>query len=220
MSRSPALLTLLLLACKSSPSSPPGNTSAGKAASPGRWTYTATLDEHGDGKTTAHKVVLAETSRTKVGGVTVIELAVELDGKPLTEETLGGFGHAPFGVMATKLRLLSTKAGVWLTFGEEAPTAEGLAEATKESPTWPAGAPRPAEPEQTPDDTDYRFGKRVKTWDSACTAYMHPAPDSGDTFSSEKCFDPKVGITRLEFTSVWGGYVLELDQAPAAFRVD
>jgi hypothetical protein len=59
----------------------------------------------------------------------------------------------------------------------------------------------------------------VKSWDSTCSGYIHPSPDTGDFFSSERCFAPNVGITRLVFDSVWGGYELELESGPTSFSV-
>ena len=63
------------------------------------------------------------------------------------------------------------------------------------------------------------YRKQVGPWDSVCSGLMHPAPESGDFFSWERCFEPSVGITRLVFHSVWGAYEAQLTEAPAGFAL-
>jgi hypothetical protein len=66
-----------------------------------------------------------------------------------------------------------------------------------------------------PGDRDFNYRRKINAWESYCLGYQHPSPESGDTFSSERCYAPEVGLTSFRFDSVWGSYHLDLVAPPA-----
>jgi hypothetical protein len=218
------VLLVAALGCGHAPPAQSPATSPPTAAGPRRWVYQLTIpDEMDESKPRAqHELVLTEAARRQVGGHPVIELAVSLDGQPLTPDSLGELlAPAPFDVFGTRLVLLRSGPGIWLLFAsDEGASGEDVAAALAETPTWPlAGAPPGNASPEDHEDEPVIYRKQTGRWESVCNGLMHPSPDSGDFFSWERCFSPAIGITRLVFTSVWGSYELQLVTPPADFEL-
>lgn len=233
-----ALAALLLVGCKQAsppavdgpsaaradaarPPSPDATPPDATPPKPSRWVYKAVLTHNEDMKRSKHEVVFLETGRKKVGDRQAILLAVEVDGKPMSEEMLEDWSGAPFPTLASTLSLLvgthKKERVVWLVFGPPEKAEESVEPLP---PTWPLGeAARRQKPPKEPTGEPYVYGKKIGAWSSICAGDEHSGEESGDSFSWERCFEPTVGITRLEFESVWGGYELSLTSAPAGFAL-
>lgn len=189
-----------------------------------RWAYQGRIEDSAGSPPTALKANLVELGQTGVAEHPVIVLAVELDSVLADRELLTdkGLSFAPFPVLSPRVVLAANKPGsapaIWLLEGDNDPSAAEIIKALTERPSielsrkLPPRAPFRPEPADTP----FMYRRKVGPWDSFCTAFSHPAPESGDTFFSERCYSPKVGLTSLSFRSVWGSFSLELVTPPAS----
>lgn len=235
--RLPTVAALLLLlvgsGCERKPAPPPppsGTATAAPAADAAkapRWTYRAKVTRDGEAPETAapdatRELDLVETGLREVAGYRVHDLIVEVGGRRQGAEDLDRLGltAAPFPEFAPHLALVfgthKAQPSAWLLLGDDAPDADEVRTLVAEDPTWPLsptakldGSPAALRPD---DEGVYR--KAIGSWPSLCAALQHPSPDTGDYYSHERCLAPEVGLTRLEFDSVWGGYELELVRAP------
>jgi hypothetical protein len=164
-------------------------------------------------------VALVELERRALGeGREVQVLALEVAGKLVDPARLGelGLDGAPFPSMPTRFGVLREGAGeklkVWLLEGHTGVSSEQLTRALKEPSMVDLARPVPRFEAlgRLPGDSPVRYRKTVKQWPSRCEGFEHPAPESGDFFFSERCFHPEAGLTRIGFSSVWGGYRFEL----------
>ncbi len=186
-----------------------------------RWVYDATLTDGATGQRSTHRVELVELSRAERADVTITTMVALLDAQRITATTLDAFGTAPFLVFGVRLVLLSGKhdgqAGVWMLFGDDQDIDDAaISRALATPPTWPLAVRKTSRPSAAdhPDEAVY-YRRKVSRWDSVCVAMDHPSPDSGDFFSFERCFAAAAGVTRLEFSSAWGGYALDLVTPPS-----
>jgi hypothetical protein len=201
---------------------PPARAPAAPAAP---WVYELRVPGAGDDASAVsataapRRLELREVARHEVAGHRVVELAASVDGEALTADHLGALAPAPFPTFAPRLALVRGDAGIWLLFvsDERGASEASVTEVLRDPPTWPlAGA---ASSPGGGSDEPIVYRKQVGPWNSVCNGLMHPAPESGDFFSWERCFEPSVGITRLVFHSVWGAYEAQLVQAPAGFAL-
>lgn len=206
-------------------SAPASSASARTAlANARRWAYQGRIEDAAGSPPTALKANLVELGQTGVAEHPVIVLAVEVDSVLADRELLSdkGLSFAPFPVLSPRVVLAANKPGsapaIWLLEGESDPSAAEIIKALTERPSielsrkLPPRAPFRPEPADTP----FMYRRKVGPWESFCTAFSHPAPESGDTFFSERCYSPKVGLTSLSFRSVWGSFSLELVTPPAS----
>ncbi len=187
-----------------------------------RWLYRGKIvgEAEGDDEPSV-EMALVETGRRKVSTREVVDLAVEIDGKRADDEMLRDLGvsAAPFPSFSPQWSLVVDReaAGpvVWLV-GTSAPdAAEALDRALDDATPWHLGWRMSKRPKAPPADRAYFFRDKVAGHESVCEGFAHPSPDTGDYFESERCFGAGVGITRLMFDSVWGGYKFDLVKAPA-----
>jgi hypothetical protein len=182
-----------------------------------RWLYKGSLGGD-EGEKKPIELALVETGRRTLGAYQVVDLAVQVGGKPIEEDTLGKLNPAPFGTFSAKLGLLVGKDVTALVLVGDEPLAEGtLKSSLKEAVKWRARDAKRKRPRANhePSDRAFNYGKKTGAWPSLCQAYLHPSPDTGDFFESEKCFAPHVGLTTWSFESAWGAFELELVTPPA-----
>jgi hypothetical protein len=199
---------------------------SGKAAlaSARRWKYRGQgQDGAGTSQPTPLQLDLVEIKQYEVAGHPLIELGVELNGALMGREELGkkGFAFAPFPILSPLFVLAGgkhrKKPGLWLFEGDVAlPEAEARS-ALDKPPSIPldSSIPRWESLKDPPGDRDFTYRRKVGAWESYCLGYQHPSPESGDTFTSERCYSPEVGLTSIRFDSVWGSFHLELVTPPA-----
>ena len=187
------------------------------AEPPRRWVYRAAATDDSGKKGKPVKLVLVETGRRTLAGRDVLDLAVEVNGEPASADDIRelGFSSAPFTTLAPRWSLLTAKDGsVALVEGDEPLAEKDLKEALRGATTWKPRDAKRKRPKDEPGDRPFRYGKKVHKWPSICEGYLHPSPDTGDTFESERCYAPDVGVTLLSFDSVWGGFQIELTGPP------
>ena len=197
------------------------------AAPPLRWVYDGTRhDDEGPEASVPEKqrVELVQVGRGRHGDHHVITLEVRMDGKPVDDETVDAWSAAPFATFGSHLFLVvgpyDKQRGVWLLYGKSAtPDPQDLDDALAGPPLWPLARPGRKGMDRNADDEVVVFSGLIGRWESICAGYQHPAEESGDSFAWERCFAPGVGITRLEFDSVWGSHELTLVAAPAGFAL-
>lgn len=179
-----------------------------------RWTYRMTPADDAKKPVT---LVLVEAGRRALGRRLVLDLVVELGGKRATADDLSelGMSAAPFDTFAPTLALVVDARQTALILGGPVTDGAALASALADATVWRLEDGKKKPPRQPPSDRRYAYGRKVGAWRSICSAYLHPSPDTGDTFESELCAAPGIGVTLLDFDSVWGGYRLELVEPPA-----
>jgi hypothetical protein len=186
-------------------------------AEPRRWLYRGnTVTEAGD--KAPLELAFVETGRRAVGAYQVVDLTVHLDGKAIDDEQIGHINTAPFTIFARKLGLIIGKDVTAFVLLGDAPLAEAsIKEALAHGTKWRAkdAKRKPPRAAHEPQDRPYAYGRKTGDWSSICEAYLHPSPDTGDFYETERCFAPRVGVTVWTFESAWGGFELELVKAPA-----
>jgi hypothetical protein len=198
------------------------------AAPPGarRWRYRGFVEANpgssGVVKTTVDLVLVEVTRREIEPGLVLGELVAEIGGALATRERLqeAGLESAPFSSFPLRWGLLRDARGkaprVWLLEGEIPASGATLSRAQKETATFDFNrsvGPVEALP-RMPADRAVAYTRQVGVWKSRCEGFEHPAPESGDFYFSERCYNDGAGLTLLHFSSVWGTYRFELATLP------
>ena len=204
---------LLTLSCGLAPSLFADETLPPHAKLTRRWAYRGTIDER------PVALTLIETGRRVLDDAQLVHLAVEVNARRIEDADLSALGldSSPFRVFAAEWTLRLGKGDGCLF---EEPAGDTLARA------GPCGGAtrlrwsdrRKRAPASTSEDRDseYHYGTTVGRWASVCEVFEHPSPDTGDFYRVERCFAPGVGITLLDYSSVWGSYRFELVTPPSA----
>jgi hypothetical protein len=227
------LFVLVSTGCERKPAAPiePSGATAAATASDAskapRWTYRAKVTRDGEAQEAAtpdatRELDMVETGRREIAGYRVHDLVVEVAGTRQGPDDLERLGltAAPFPEFAPHLALVfgtfKGQPAAWLLLSDDAPDADEVRTLVAEDPTWPLapGAKLEGSPAALRPDDEGVYRKAIGSWPSLCAALQHPSPDTGDYYSYERCLAPEVGLTRLEFDSVWGGHELELVRAP------
>jgi hypothetical protein len=195
-----------------------------RADEPRAWRYAGKIID-GEGKSRPAQLELREIGRRSVGARTVVDLAAYRRGKPIPgelEEALG-IPHAPFTTLQSHFTLVlgRDKRGPYVAvlLGEEPATPERIDKVDEEWARFrPTSRPHPGA--SAPLDRSFRYTATFGPRQALCEAYEHPSPDTGDNYEHERCWAPGVGLVQLKFDSVWGGYELSLERAPAAPALD
>jgi hypothetical protein len=192
------------------------------AASARRWKYLGAASD-GGGNSTKLAITLVELRQGEIDGHPVIELALEVDGKRIGADGLTdkGLAFAPFRVLGSRLLLAGARHGkgdgLWLIEGDGELDASEVGKALADAPSIRVSKALPLR-ERMPSprgDRAFLYRRQIGRWMAYCTGFFHPAPETGDTFESERCYAPGAGLIRFSFSSVWGGYSLELSSTPA-----
>jgi hypothetical protein len=163
-------------------------------------------------------VDLVETGRRTVGERVVVDLAAARAGQRLAADALAELSPAPFTTFAPSISLVygtRKEPSIWLLMGEAPASDAEIAAAVKERPTFRTAKSLPARAKiKMKPDTWLYWSDRVESWDSSCGGEEHPSPDSGDSYTSTICYAPSVGVSRIDFDSVWGSFDLVLTTRP------
>lgn len=192
---------------------------SGAPASARRWRYRGFTEGNTEAAPkTPLTIVLAELEkRTLEKGLEVTVLGVEINGVLVDAEQVRTMQleGAPFSSFPTRWVLLrdgrKKAPQVWLLEGHSPVTDEALKKAQTERSTFNFNArvPRFQALGRLPGDSPIAYLKQIGGLESRCEGYEHPAPESGDYYFSERCYNDGVGLTQLVFSSVWGGYHFE-----------
>lgn len=108
-------------------------------------------------------------------------------------------------------RTVDGETSVWWRVGRLAETDAEVDALLTEAPDFVPPTRAGKKPKDPPMDVAVHFASTFGSERVTCTSFVHPAPETGDTFDLERCFAPALGtLAFTKLVSVWGSYELTL----------
>lgn len=170
-------------------------------------------------------VALGERTLTRAlpgkgGGTALVHaigLAMEEEGRVLRPEDVDRLGLAvapveELHIRATLVRrTVGNETSVWWLWGSAAIDDGAIDGILRTRPDFRPIGKLPTKPRVLAMDRNIYYRATFGQEPTTCSAYVHPAPVTGDFYDVERCFVPSAGMLgSVKLSSVWGSYELEL----------